>query len=161
MLSDIKGNMEQFRRHIQQWAQGLHGLKSLTEGSQVSIRANFQEYMMHGMHNNLITDIKQVGQRIIEFGWKREEPILQYHQDEYRGQNSIGREIGPQVDRHNHQSQYHDDENRSFGERDPSYDRHQHVRHKATPTTHSTIETTSSTAEISWLETLLYLWKEI
>ena len=64
------------------------GLKSLTEGSQVSFRANFQDYMMHGMHNNPITDIKQVGQRVIELGTKREEPILQYyqHKDEYRGQ---------------------------------------------------------------------------
>jgi len=38
------------------------------------------------MNNQIITDIKQVGQRIIEFGTKRVEPVLQYyqHQDEYR-----------------------------------------------------------------------------
>ena len=45
--------------------------------------------MIYGMHNQVITDIKQVGQRVIEFGTKREEPVLQYyhHQDEYRGQD--------------------------------------------------------------------------
>ena len=52
MLSDIKGNMEEFQRYVQQWVQGLHGPKSLTDGSQVSFRANFQDYIMHGMHNN-------------------------------------------------------------------------------------------------------------
>ena len=29
---------------------------------------------MHGMHNHPISDIKQVDQRVIEFGTKREEP---------------------------------------------------------------------------------------
>ena len=44
--------------------------------------------MMYGMHNQPITDIKLVSQRVIEFGTKREKPVLQYYlnQDEYRGQ---------------------------------------------------------------------------
>ena len=83
--SDIKSNLEQFRRSIQQWAQELHGLKTLTEGSQISLK----DYMIYGMINQIITDIKQVCQRVIEFGTKLEEPVLQYfqHQDEYRGQD--------------------------------------------------------------------------
>jgi hypothetical protein len=36
--------------------------------------------MIYGMNNQVITDIKQVGQRVIEFGTKREEPVLQYYQ---------------------------------------------------------------------------------
>jgi len=102
MLSDINTSIEQFRRYIQLWAQGLHRPKLLTEGSQVSLRANFQNYMMHGMHNSPISDIKQVGQSVIEFGTKREEPALQYyqHQDEYLGQEHY--RVDSQVDHHNH-----------------------------------------------------------
>ena len=74
--SDIKTNLEQFRRSIQQWAQGLQGPKTLTEGSHISLKAHFQDYMIYGMNNQIITDIKQVGQRVIEFGTKREEPVL-------------------------------------------------------------------------------------
>ena len=60
--------------------QGLHGHKTLTEVGQMSLRANFQDYMMHGMHNNPISDIKQLGQRVIEFGTKREESVHQCYQ---------------------------------------------------------------------------------
>ena len=45
MLSDIKQNLEYFLLSIQQRAQGLHGPKTLTEGSQISLRAHFQDYM--------------------------------------------------------------------------------------------------------------------
>ena len=37
---DIKTNLEQFRRSKQQWTQGLQGPKTLTEGSQISLKAN-------------------------------------------------------------------------------------------------------------------------
>ena len=77
MPSDIKENMDQFCCYIQQWAQGLYGHKTLIESSQMSLRENFQDYMMHRMHNNPISELNQVGQRVIEFV---EESVLQYQE---------------------------------------------------------------------------------
>jgi len=110
-----------------QWTQGLHGHKTLAESGQMSLRANFQDYMMHEMHNYPISDIKQEGQLVIEFGTKREGPVLQHYQhQDVSARNSIGRGLGPQVDHC-----YHEDDDRSFKERDPSSERQQYDRHKA------------------------------
>ena len=43
-------------------------IQTFTEGSQMSLRAHFQDHMMQGMDNHPISDIKQVGQRVIKFG---------------------------------------------------------------------------------------------
>ena len=43
MTSGIKNNMERFHRYIQLWTQGLHGHKTLTEGSHISLWVNFQD----------------------------------------------------------------------------------------------------------------------
>ena len=39
MPSEIKHNLKQFRRYIQQWE---HDLKTLAVGSQISLRATFK-----------------------------------------------------------------------------------------------------------------------
>ena len=123
MPTDIKQNIEQFRRSIRQWTQGLHGPKTLTEGNQVSIRAYFQDYMI----KMNITDIKQVGQRL-EFGTKREEPVLQYYQHRIYWPTTWSVN-GPSRSPPPSKRQYRDDEDRSHRrERDPSHDRKHHDR---------------------------------
>jgi len=42
-------NLEIFRRYIYQWASNLQGHKSLTDGSQLSPKASFVEYVTFGM----------------------------------------------------------------------------------------------------------------
>jgi len=94
------------------------------------------------MNNQVITDIKQVGQRVIEFGTKREEPVLQYyqHQDEYRSQDQYRkRPRSPSRSPPSSKRQYRDDEDRSSRrERDPSYDCRHHDRHQASNRTKPT-----------------------
>ena len=83
--SEFAQNMESFRRYIHQWASSLQGHKSLTDGSQLSLKANFVEYITYGLHNQHIVDIKEFGERVLQFGAKKEEPIVLYHQhqDQY------------------------------------------------------------------------------
>ena len=83
--SEFTQNMESFRRYIHQWASSLQGHKSLTDGSQLSLKANFVEYITYGLHNQHIVDIKEFGERVLQFGAKKEEPIVLYHQhqDQY------------------------------------------------------------------------------
>ena len=44
------------------------------------------EHVTYGMHNQHIVDIKEIGERVLPFAIKREEPVLLYHQhqDQYR-----------------------------------------------------------------------------
>jgi len=79
-------NLDSFRHYIHQWASSLQGHKSLTDGSQLSLNASFVEYVTYGMHNQHIVDVKEMGERFLQFSIKREEPVLLYHQhqDLYR-----------------------------------------------------------------------------
>ena len=63
----------------------LQSHKSLTDGSQLSLKTNFVEYITYGLHNQHIVDIKEFGERVLQFGAKREQPIVLYHQrqDQY------------------------------------------------------------------------------
>ena len=78
-------NLEAFRRYIHQWASSLQGHKSLTDGSQLSLKASFVEYVTFGMHDQHIVDIMEMGEWVLQFAIKREEPVLLYHQhqDQY------------------------------------------------------------------------------
>ena len=67
-------NLVSFRRYIHQWASSLQGHKSLTYGSQLSLKASFLEYITYEMHNQHILDIKEIGERVLRFAIKREEP---------------------------------------------------------------------------------------
>jgi len=84
--SEFTTNMDTFRRSVHQWASSLQGHKSLTDGSQLSLKASFVDYITYGMHNQQIVDIKEMGERVLQFAIKREEPVLLYHQhqDQYR-----------------------------------------------------------------------------
>ena len=44
------------------------------------------EYVTFGMHNQQIVDVKEMGERVLPFAIKREEPVVLYHQhqDQYR-----------------------------------------------------------------------------
>jgi len=79
-------NLESFRRHIHQWVSSLQGHKFLTDGSQLIFKASFVEYVTYGMNDQHIVDIKEMGERVLQFAIKREEPVLLYHQhqDQYR-----------------------------------------------------------------------------
>ena len=83
--SEFTTNMDTFRRSVHQWASSLQGHKSLTDGSQLSLKASFVDYITYGMHNQQIVDIKEMGERVLQFAIKREEPVLLYHQhqDQY------------------------------------------------------------------------------
>jgi len=78
--SEFTQNMELFRCYIHQWASSLQGNKSLTDGSQLSLIVNFVEYITYGLQNQHIVDIKEFGERVLQFGAKREELIELYHQ---------------------------------------------------------------------------------
>ena len=60
MPPEFTQNLESFRRYIHQWASSLQGHKSLTDGSQLSLKASFVEYVTYGMHNQHIVDIKEI-----------------------------------------------------------------------------------------------------
>jgi len=80
--TEFTQNMGSFRRYIHQWVSSPHtqGHKSLTDGSQLSLKANFVEYITYGLHNQHIVDINEFGERVLQFDAKREEPIVLYHQ---------------------------------------------------------------------------------
>ena len=59
LLPEFTQNLDTFRRYIHQWASRLQGHKSLTHGSQLSLKASFVEYVTFGMHNQHIVDIKK------------------------------------------------------------------------------------------------------
>jgi len=50
------------------------------------MEVSFMKYVTYGMHNQYIIDIKEMGERVLQFAIKREEPVLLYHQhqDQYR-----------------------------------------------------------------------------
>ena len=83
--SEFTQNMESFRRYIHQWSVSLQDHKSLTDGSQLSLKAKFVKYITYGLHNQHIVDIKEFGGRVLQFKAKKEEPIVLYHQhqDQY------------------------------------------------------------------------------
>jgi len=78
--AEFTQNLKSFRRHIHQWASSLQGHKSLPDGSQLNLKANFVEYITYGFHNQYIVDIKEFGELVLQFGAKREEPIVLYQQ---------------------------------------------------------------------------------
>ena len=72
-------NLETFQRSIHQWASSLQGHKSLTVGSQLSLKASFVENVTFDQY---LIDVKEMGERVLQFAQriKREEPVLLYHQ---------------------------------------------------------------------------------
>jgi len=78
--SEFTQNLDTFRRSVHQWASSLQGHKSLTDGSQLSLKASFVDYVTYGMHNQQMVDVKEMGERVLQFAIKREEPVLLYHQ---------------------------------------------------------------------------------
>ena len=103
--------------------------------------SHFQDYMIYGMNNQVITDIKQVGQRVIEFDTKREEPVLKYyqHQDEYRDQQQYRkRDRSPSRSPPPSKRQYRDDEDLFIDANAIFHDRKRHDRRQASECTPKT-----------------------
>ena len=88
--SEFTQNMESFRRYIYQWASSQQGHKSLTDGSQLSLKANFVEYITYGLKNQHIVDIKEFGERVLQFCERRKHsrsgsPPSKRHRSDNRG----------------------------------------------------------------------------
>ena len=73
--SEITQMMKSFRHYIHQWTSSLQGHISLTDSCQLSLKANFVEFIAYRLHNQRIVDIKEFGERVLQFDAKREEPI--------------------------------------------------------------------------------------
>ena len=70
--SEITQMMKSFRHYIHQWTSSLQGHISLTDSCQLSLKANFVEYITYGLKNQHIVDIKGFGECVLQFCERRE-----------------------------------------------------------------------------------------
>jgi len=63
--------------------------------TEMSLKASFFEYVTYGMHNQHIMDVKEFGERFLQFGVKREEPMLLSNQHHHQHQYRISKATGP------------------------------------------------------------------
>jgi hypothetical protein len=104
---------------FRQWAKRMTAPKSFSAGITSSLMNNFHEYMRGGLHHFPINVSHEIGERLIEFGNKREGSVIRYNQ--YQEQTK-GYHSGHKRDRSRSRSDQRD--KRRYDRRSPDSSHH-------------------------------------